>query len=211
MIYIITGHYGSGKTEFAVNLARKLENPVIADLDIVNPYFRTADVKDALENEGIRVITPEFANTNVDIPSLPPDIIGALQSGDDVVLDVGGDEDGAVVLGQFKKYFHDNYEMYLIMNFRRPMTQTPEDMLSVLYAIEQSSRIKVTGLVNNTNVKGDTTADIILQSMENAEKVEDMTGIPLVGVCGVEELLKKIDTKYPKIKLELNLTLPWEI
>ena len=107
MIYIITGHYGSGKTEFAVNLARKLENPVIADLDIVNPYFRTADVKDALENEGIRVITPEFANTNVDIPSLPPDIIGALQSGDDVVLDVGGDEDGAVVLGQFKKYFKE--------------------------------------------------------------------------------------------------------
>lgn len=211
MIYIVTGHYGSGKTEFAVNLAKKLKNPVIADMDIVNPYFRTADVKEKLEEEGIKVITPEFANTNVDVPSLPPDIIGALQGGRDVVLDVGGDEDGAVVLGQYKKYFHDNYEMLLVMNFCRPMTKTPEELLEVLYAIEQVSRVKVTGLINNTNVKSETTAEIINESMENAERVSEMTGIPIAGVSAPGELIGKIDTKYPKIKLELNLTLPWEL
>lgn len=211
MIYIITGHYGSGKTEFAVNLAKKLKNPVIADMDIVNPYFRTADVKEKLEAEGIKVITPEFANTNVDVPSLPPDIIGALQGDRDVVLDVGGDEDGAVVLGQYKKYFSDNYEMLLVMNFRRPMTATPEELLEVLYAIEQVSRVKVTGLINNTNVKSETTAEIINKSMENAEAVSEMTGIPLVGVSAAGELINKVDTKYPKIKLDLNLTLPWEL
>ncbi len=211
MIYIITGHYGSGKTEFAVNLAKKLKNPVIADMDIVNPYFRTADVKEKLEAEGIKVITPEFANTNVDVPSLPPDIIGALQGDRDVVLDVGGDEDGAVVLGQYKKYFSDNYEMLLVMNFCRPMTATPEELLEVLYAIEQVSRVKITGLINNTNVKSETTAEIINKSMENAEAVSEMTGIPLVGVSAAGELINKVDTKYPKIKLDLNLTLPWEL
>ena len=194
MIYIITGHYGSGKTEFAVNLAKKLKNPVIADMDIVNPYFRTADVKEKLEAEGIKVITPEFANTNVDVPSLPPDIIGALQGDRDVVLDVGGDEDGAVVLGQYKKYFSDNYEMLLVMNFCRPMTATPEELLEVLYAIEQVSRVKITGLINNTNVKSETTAEIINKSMENAEAVSEMTGIPLAGVSAAGELINKVDT-----------------
>ena len=117
MIYIITGHYGSGKTEIAINLAQKLKNPVIVDMDIVNPYFRTADAKDKLEALGVKVITPEFANTNVDIPSLPPEIFSALQGTNDVILDVGGDEDGAIALGQFNKYFQNGYEMYFVMNF----------------------------------------------------------------------------------------------
>jgi len=122
MIYVITGHYGSGKTEFAVNLAKKLKNPVIVDMDIVNPYFRTVDAKAMLEAQGVKVIAPEFANTNVDVPSLPPDIFGALQGDNDVILDVGGDDDGAIVLGQYNKYFQNGYEMYFVMNFCRPMT-----------------------------------------------------------------------------------------
>lgn len=210
MIYVITGHYGSGKTEFAVNLAQKLNNPVIVDMDIVNPYFRTADAKEMLENMGIRVITPEFANTNVDVPSLPPDIFGALQGDGDVILDVGGDDDGAIVLGQYNKYFNDGYEMYFVMNFLRPMTATAEDTVQMLRDIEDAARIKVTGLVNNTNVRGDTTAEILRQSFDKAEEVSKITGVPIIAVSGTKSVLDNINTKYPKAELELNLALPWE-
>lgn len=209
MIYIITGHYGSGKTEIAINLAQKLKNPVIVDMDIVNPYFRTADAKDKLEALGVKVITPEFANTNVDIPSLPPEIFSALQGTNDVILDVGGDEDGAIALGQFNKYFQNGYEMYFVMNFLRPMTKEPEDVYEILKEIEFASRLKVTKLINNTNVKEATTAEIVEKSMEKAKKAEQLTKIPLMCVSGTKEVLKNIDG--PKMELELNLTFPWEI
>ena len=209
MIYIITGHYGSGKTEIAINLAQKLKNPVIVDMDIVNPYFRTADAKDKLEALGVKVITPEFANTNVDIPSLPPEIFSALQGTNDVILDVGGDEDGAIALGQFNKYFQNGYEMYFVMNFLRPMTKEPEDVYEILKEIEFASRLKVTKHINNTNVKEATTAEIVEKSMEKARKAEQLTKIPLMCVSGTKEVLKNIDG--PKMELELNLTLPWEI
>ena len=209
MIYIITGHYGSGKTEIAINLAQKLKNPVIVDMDIVNPYFRTADAKDKLEALGVKVIAPEFANTNVDIPSLPPEIFSALQGEKDVILDVGGDEDGAIALGQFNKYFQNGYEMYFVMNFLRPMTKEPEDVYEILKEIEFASRLKVTKLINNTNVKEATTAEIVEKSMEKARKAEQLTNIPLMCVSGTKEVLKNIDG--PKMELELNLTLPWEL
>lgn len=208
MIYIITGHYGSGKTEIAINLAQKLKNPAIVDMDIVNPYFRTVDAKDKLEKLGVRVIAPQFANTNVDVPSLPPDIFSALQGDNDVILDVGGDEDGAIALGQFNKYFKDGYEMYFVMNFLRPMTKEPSDVVEILKEIEAASRLKVTKLINNTNVKSATTKEIVIDSMAKAKEAEKLTGIPLMCVSGTKENIEDID--YPKMELELNLTLPWE-
>lgn len=210
MIYVITGHYGSGKTEVAINLAKKLNNPVIVDMDIVNPYFRTADAKEMLEAMGVKVITPEFANTNVDVPSLPPDIFGALQGDGDVILDVGGDDDGAIVLGQYNKYFEKGYQMYFVMNFLRPMTPDADGVIEILKDIEYASRIKVTGLINNTNVRGDTTAEILEKSFPEAQKVSEITNIPIIAVSGTRDVLNNINTNYPKMELELNLALPWE-
>ncbi len=210
MIYVITGHYGSGKTEVAINLAKKLKNPVIVDMDIVNPYFRTADAKEMLEALGIKVIAPEYVNTNVDVPSLPSDIFGALQGDRDVILDVGGDDDGAIALGQYNKYFEKGYEMYFVMNFLRPMTAEPEGVIEILRDIEFASRLKVTGLINNTNVRGDTTAKILTDSIKKAEAVSKETGISLIAVSGTKDVLNNTDTNYPKMELELNLALPWE-
>ena len=210
MIYVITGHYGSGKTEFAVNLAKKLKKPVIVDMDIVNPYFRTVDARDMLEAQGIKVIAPEFANTNVDVPSLPPDIFGALQGNNDVILDVGGDDDGAIALGQYNKYFQNGYEMYFVMNFCRPMTQDAQGVCEILRDIEYASRIKVTGLVNNTNVRGDTTPKHLQDSIAKAEEVSKAVDVPIIAVSGTKKILDKVETKYPKMELELNLALPWE-
>lgn len=210
MIYVITGHYGSGKTEFAVNLAKKLKNPVIVDMDIVNPYFRTVDAKAMLEAQGVKVIAPEFANTNVDVPSLPPDIFGALQGDNDVILDVGGDDDGAIVLGQYNKYFQNGYEMYFVMNFCRPMTSDAEGVCEILRDIEYASRIKVTGLVNNTNVRGDTTPQLLQDSIAKAEEVSKAVNVPIIAVSGTKDILNKVETQYPKTELELNLALPWE-
>ncbi len=210
MIYVITGHYGSGKTEFAVNLAKKLKNPVIVDMDIVNPYFRTVDAKAMLEAQGVKVIAPEFANTNVDVPSLPPDIFGALQGDNDVILDVGGDDDGAIVLGQYNKYFQNGYEMYFVMNFCRPMTSDAEGVCEILRDIEYASRIKVTGLVNNTNVRGDTTPQLLQDSIAKAEEVSKAVNVPIIAVSGTKDILDKVETQYPKTELELNLALPWE-
>lgn len=210
MIYIITGHYGSGKTEFAVNLAKKLKNPIIVDMDIVNPYFRTVDAKEMLEKHGVKVIAPEFANTNVDVPSLPPDIFGALQGDNDVILDVGGDDDGAIALGQYNKYFQNGYEMYFVMNFCRPMTPDAEGVCEILRDIEYASRIKVTGLVNNTNVRGDTTPQLLQDSIAKAEEVSKAVNVPIIAISGTKNILDKVETQYPKAELELILALPWE-
>ena len=113
---VVVGHYGSGKTEFSLNLAFRLreqgEKVTIVDLDVVNPYFRTADAVKELKAQGIRVIVPEYANTNVDVPALPPDIFAAFETEGTVIFDVGGDDDGAIVLGRFFSRFQETpYDM----------------------------------------------------------------------------------------------------
>lgn len=211
LIYIITGHYGSGKTEVALNLAMSLKNPIIIDLDIVNPFFRTKDAQEKLAGLGIKLISPEFANTNIDMPSLPSDIYSALQSENDVVIDVGGDDDGAIALGQYNKYFQNlPYEMYFIINKRRPLTSNSEDVIKLLRDIEAVSRIKVTRLINNTNVKSETTVDDIKDGQRLVDEVSHITGIPVGAVSGMKGIIEKLDTDIKVLPLDLHLILPWE-
>ncbi|MEG2429922.1 MAG: P-loop NTPase, partial [Oscillospiraceae bacterium] len=121
-ISIITGHYGSGKTNVAVNLALQLkeqhEKVTIVDLDIVNPYFRTSDFTQMLSEKGIKVIAPVYANTNLDIPALPPSINSIFDNKDSfVIVDVGGDDAGAIALGQFSNRIKNSeYDMYYVIN-----------------------------------------------------------------------------------------------
>ncbi len=193
-IYIVTGHYGSGKTEFSVNFALSLkekhENVILVDLDIVNPYFRSHDAKSLLENAGITVLAPHYAGTNVDIPVLPPEIMRIFEEKDaQIVLDVGGDDDGAIALGRYKQYFDKtDYEMYLVVNTRRPLTSTAEEIIEMKEQIEIASRLTVTGLISDTNLADETTAEIVLEGVAITEEVSKKTGLPVVFVCTGESV-----------------------
>ncbi len=175
---VVVGHYGSGKTEFSVNLALKLremgEKVTIVDLDVVNPYFRTKDAQEELEKNGIEVVVSDYANSNVDVPALPPNINTVFYKEGYVIFDVGGDDDGAIALGRFKPYFDKApYDMLGVVNFRRPLTLDAEEATEALSAIEQTSRLKFTGIVNNTNISDETTEETVLLSMPEAEKTAE--------------------------------------
>lgn len=200
-IHIITGHYGSGKTEFAVNFALSLkethENVLLVDLDIVNPYFRSNDARALLEQNGITVLSPAFAGTNVDIPVLPPEIMRIFEEKDaEIVLDVGGDDDGAIALGRYKQFFDKaNYEMYLVINTRRPLTKTVQEILEMKTAIELSSRLTVTKLISDTNLADETTVDTVLEGYEVVKEVSKTSGIPVFCVCAPEKVASSVQEK----------------
>lgn len=211
MIYIICGHYGSGKTEIAINLALSLGNATVIDLDIVNPYFRSADAREKLAARGIRLIAPQFANTNIDMPTVPVEVLSALSGTDDIIFDVGGDDAGAVALGQYNKFIREKkYEMQFVINVCRPLSANTRDIIQLMREIESASRLNTTKLINNTNLKDETTAKIILEGQYLVDKVSDITGIPVGGMSGKKELLDKINALVPKLPIELHLDLPWE-
>ena len=202
-ISIITGHYGSGKTNIAVNLAFDIKKSgrqcTIVDLDIVNPYFRTADFKAQLEVAGINVITPIYANTNLDIPALPPQINSIFDTNDHyVIIDVGGDDSGAVALGQFaNRIANSDYDMFYIINGYRYLTKDADETCKLLNDIESVSRVKATKIINNSNLGALTTADTLSDSLKFASEVSDKAGIPLAFSCIKRELYNGQPGLYP--------------
>jgi len=184
-IIIITGHFGSGKTNFAVNTALFLaaESPVsLIDFDIVNPYFRAADDTRLLSQHGVRCIVPEFANSNVDVPSLPAEILSVFNSKDEkAIFDVGGDDSGATALGTYKNRFEEcGYTMLYVFSQYRPLTSTPEDALQVMRDIEAVSRLKCSGLINCSNIGTATTDELFSDSFEFADRLSEISGLPLL-------------------------------
>ncbi len=186
-ITLFAGHYGSGKTNIAVNYALYLKNlgfsVKIADMDIVNPYFRTKDSADELEKANIELISPEFANTNVDLPALPAAMYGLVQSDSFyAVMDIGGDDRGAYALGRYRPYIlkENNYEMIFVANFYRPLTRNAEDALEVMREIEAACGIGFTAIVNNSNLGGITTAEDVEKTAKEAERLSEMAGIPVI-------------------------------
>ena len=183
---IFAGHYGSGKTNLAVNYALALKKKgldvKIADLDIVNPYFRTKDSEKELAEAGIPLISPAYANSNVDLPALPQELYSLVQRRDfHAVLDVGGDDRGAYALGRYTPYIleENDYRMVFVANFYRPLTQTPEEALEVMGEIEMACGIRFTCIVNNSNLGGITTAADIRATEEKAQKLCQLSGLPL--------------------------------
>ncbi len=192
-VTLFAGHYGSGKTNIAVNYALWLKNTgrdvVIADLDIVNPYFRTKDSKEELDKVGIELISPEFANTNVDLPALPSSVYGVMQNKNRLaVLDIGGDDRGAYALGRYRPYIleENDYEMVYVANFARPLTPDAQSSLEVMREIEAACGIAFTSIVNNTNLAGDTTAEFVKASMPKAEELSRLTGLPILFTSVME-------------------------
>lgn len=188
-ISIITGHYGSGKTNFAVNLALTLQQlgkaVTVVDLDIVNPYFRTADFASLFQAHDIELVTPPFANTNLDLPTLSAQVDAALiQTDRHVIIDVGGDDAGAIALGRYVHHLdRQGYCCYYLFNPYRYLTKTPEESLEILQQIQTASRIHVTDLVNNANLGHETTVDDVLKTADYADKLEALSGVPLCCTC----------------------------
>lgn len=218
-VTLFAGHYGSGKTNIAVNyaldLAKQGKKTLIADLDIVNPYFRTRDSEGELDKAGVRIIVSPYANSNVDVPALPGEMYTII---DDrtwhSVIDVGGDDRGALALGRLAPALKEenDYEMYLIVNFFRPLTQNAADAVKVMREVETASSMRFTGIINNSNLGQQTAADDILSTDARARQLAEMTGIPLVATCCEEtlapELQGKIENLWP---IRLHFRPDWAI
>ena len=185
-ITIVTGHYGSGKTTLSVNLALKAAEEgrkvAVVDLDIVNPYFRTADFRNMFEEKGITLIAPDFANSNLDIPSIQFDVVELAMTEDCLIIDVGGDDAGATALGRYAEAlynFRDEIEMLYVINQRRYLTHTPDEVIQLMYEIEAAAHMRHTAIVNNTNLGRETDRDIIESSRSFAEETSERTGLPV--------------------------------
>lgn len=203
-IILLCGHYGSGKTNVAVNLAHLLrqtnERVTLADLDIVNPYFRSKDSMEELEKAGIRFICSEYANSNVDIPALPQELYAITDDRTHrVVLDIGGDDRGALVLGRITPAIlvENDYEMLLVINRYRPLTRDAASTLEVMREIEGAGGIRFTGLVNNSNLGAETTEEDVLASLSYAAEVSSLAGIPVVMTTVAETLYSGLADKIP--------------
>ena len=180
---IICGHYGSGKTNLAINMAldaAKKGSVTLADMDIVNPYFTSSEYSGLLERNGVRVISPMFANTNMEITSLPAAMGSLFDAECDVIIDAGGDDAGASVLGRFSKRIAERgYEMLYVTNMYRPMTSDPDGSVRILREIEAACGLKATAVVNNSHLKDLTTAATIAGSAGYAKEAARSAGLPL--------------------------------
>ena len=218
-LIMVVGTYGSGKTEVAVNLAIQLAvdggRVQLADLDIVNPYFRSREARRLMEEHGVRVVIPPGAQAFADLPIILPEIQGMLHppQGTVTLFDVGGDDVGAKVLSSLRPAIGDSpYELWQVINSRRPFTGTPEGCLEMQHAIEESSRLKVTGLLVNSHLIEHTTAQTVLEGWRLALEVAQRSGRPVRCVAVMEELagdaaLAEIDA--PILRMQRHMRPPW--
>lgn len=181
---LFAGHYGSGKTNIAVNYAKLLAGEgravCIADLDIVNPYFRTKDSEEELQALGIRLVSPQYANTNVDLPALPAESYRLVQDKSTFgIMDIGGDDRGAYALGRFADAIkrENDYRMAFVVNCYRPLTSTVEDTVTIMREIEAACGLRFTCIVNNSNLGAETTAQTVLNSLDFVERLSSETGL----------------------------------
>lgn len=210
-ITLFAGHYGSGKTNIAVNYALRLRKSglavTVADLDIVNPYFRTKDSAPELEAAGVGLVVSPYANTNVELPALPPDLYAITHDRSrHWVLDVGGDDRGAFALGRLAPAIleENDFSMVLVVNAYRPLAKELDDALGIIAEIQQAAGLPVTELVNNSNLGAETTADTVLNSRAYAEALAARLSVPLSMTTVREDLYPALAGKIPDL---LPLTL----
>ncbi len=221
--YIVCGHYGCGKSNFSLNLAidraKQGRKVVLVDLDLVNPYFLSSGYKEKLEELGIQVIAPMFANTNVETPGFPINLNLIFETDADVILDVGGDDAGSVILGRFYKQLEEtDYEMLYLVNRYRNLTVTPEETLEIMREIESASRCKVSAIVNNSHLKYDTTWEVVEKSLEYAKEIAEYAQLPLWAATipaylYKDDRVRNLTQAYADVKwypVEIYVKAPWE-
>ncbi|MBQ2841900.1 MAG: hypothetical protein IJE72_02560 [Clostridia bacterium] len=201
-ITLFAGHYGSGKTNISVNYAlwlkKEHEKVVIADLDIVNPYFRSKDSKKYLESKGIHLISSEFANSNVDVPAMPSEAYAITDDKHTVaVIDVGGDDRGALAMGRYAPAIleENDYEMLFVINKYRPLTRDCASTLAVMQEIETACSMKFTGIVNNSNLGDETDEETVMNSVSYAEEISKISGLPIKMTTVKENLYDTLKNK----------------
>lgn len=220
-ITLLAGHYGSGKTNIAVNMAldeaagsgwqtedrslsgngkagKRFDRLAVADLDIVNPYFRTEDSREDLEKAGIRMICSIYANSNVDLPSMPEDLYAITDDRElRTIIDVGGDDRGALALGRLSEAIRAeaDYEMFMVINCCRPLTRDAASTLEVMREIELAGRLPFTGLINNSNLGRDTSPEDVLESLGYAREVERLSGLPLCHTTVDQNIFRELDRR----------------
>ena len=206
---LFAGHYGSGKTNIAVNyallLAAEGKKVCIADLDIVNPYFRTKDSARELEAAGIDLISPQFANSNVDLPALPAEAYRLVTDRQTYgIMDIGGDDRGAYALGRYVPSIleENNYRMVFVANCYRPLTRTPEEAMEVMREIEDACKLRFTDIINNSNLGPETTAETVISSQAYMEALSKLSGLPIFATTAVAEVAKALPE--PVISLQLQ-------
>lgn len=209
---LFCGHYGSGKTNLAVNYALKLREQgltvSLADIDIVNPYFRSKDSQAELEAAGVKVIALPFANSSVDLPALPSETYSLVEDRSRyAVLDIGGDDRGAYALGRFVPYIleENNYDMFYVVNFYRPLTTTAAEAIEVMREIEGACGIAFTGVINNSNLGAETTTEMVKATYGLCEELCKAVKLPLVAVTAEESVA---DEDMVAVKLQKR---PFEI
>lgn len=205
-VTLFAGHYGSGKTNIAVNYAlamREAGLPVcIADLDIVNPYFRTKDSADRLAEAGIRLISSQFANSNVDTPALPGEIYAITDDRSTcAVMDVGGDDRGALALGRYAPAIREenDYEMLFVVNAYRPLTRTPAEALEVMREVEAAGGIPFTAIVNNSNIGAETRPEDVAASLPFMAELSRLSGLPIKMTAVRADLLPRLEEKIENV------------
>ncbi len=210
-ITLFAGHYGSGKTNIAVNYAMHLKKQsldvVIADLDIVNPYFRTKDSEIELQEKGIELLCSPYAGTNVDIPALPQSMYRAVQDKNIyAVMDIGGDDAGAIALGRFAPFINEenNYEMIFVANFFRPLCRTAEDAFEIMKEIEKASSVKFTAIINNSNLGDDTSAQDVLSTVNEVQKLSQISSLPIIMTTAKQDVCNELEGKIKDL-FPLNL------
>lgn len=207
-VTIFAGHYGSGKTNVAINYALNIKetgsNVSIADLDIVNPYFRTKDSEAMLNQKGIRLISSPYANSNVDTPALPGEAYSIIHDTSQyAVIDVGGDDRGALALGRYAPDIikEDNYEMLFVINKYRYLTHDAVSTVEVMREIEYAAGMKFTGIVNNSNLGDETNAENVLSSIDYAKEISAITGLGIKMTCAKRSICDKlkgeVDNLFP--------------
>ena len=217
-IILFTGNYGSGKTEVAVNyalwLAKQDRRVKLADLDLVNPYFRSREAREPLEAAGVKVIAPEGGYHHADLPILLPEVRGLIEHPDEfTILDVGGDDVGATVLSALTDVFRkQTYEMYFVANRNRPFTDTVEGCLKIMAEVEKASRLHISAVVGNTHLMDETTQPIIKEGIDFTEKVSTAKGVPVAFIAAERKLLSSKPSQtwsHPVLPIDRLMLPPW--
>ena len=215
-IMIFMGMFGSGKTEISLNVAELLAKNgaeiALADIDVISPYFRSRDLADEFASRGVKIITPPGHLKHADLPIISPSVHGYITNKScRLVLDVGGNDDGAIVLGSLNHLLkHENVSTYFVVNPYRPFTDTVEKVVDHIRRLSSESRMKVDFLINNSNLGTETTRENVLYGEEFIEKVSELTGIKVEMTVTMDGLVS-YESRYPMLKIKKYMKTPWEV